>query len=227
MAHHYYDITGVLVLEEVTPVIEVLFHDLQLDAVDAGPGLAYFAQGSHHGDRSWHAIRDNILALVPHWDDSFIKADGDVAIQSLLRQFAAHFGVDDDATLQQFIAHHDFREAPTLGDRFLLATYFDDGHGLSAIRSEASWNCDELRLFEFGGEGLFISREVVLCSASSHALALGDDLREAVLSGDAVLVAERLALEVKRLLAGITDHSLRTTLPHTLAKLLLAATDNT
>ena len=44
MANNYYDATGVLVLDQVTPVITALFGGLKLDASYPGNGEVYIAQ---------------------------------------------------------------------------------------------------------------------------------------------------------------------------------------
>ena len=71
------------------------------------------------------------------------------------------------------------------------------------------------------GEGVFISREVVLYGASSRALELGHDLRKALLQGSLDEAADRLALETLDVLSGIGDDAKRQALRQKLARRLL------
>lgn len=50
MANNYYDATGVLVLERVTPVITTLFGAFNLDADYPGNGQAYIARIAESND---------------------------------------------------------------------------------------------------------------------------------------------------------------------------------
>ena len=77
------------------------------------------------------------------------------------------------------------------------------------------------RLFEFGGHGCFISRELTVSSESTHALQLGAELRTAILAGDLAAAANRIANETLALLAAITDDQVRARLRRTVADRLL------
>ncbi len=61
------------------------------------------------------------------------------------------------------------------------------------------------RLFEFGGNGCYLSREVQVFRTSSQALQLGDQLRKTIVATDIEEASALLALEVVNLLAGIND----------------------
>ncbi|ABM31155.1 hypothetical protein CQB05_18085 [Paracidovorax citrulli] len=171
MADNYYEATGVLVLDHVTPVIRALFSEFRLDADYPGNGEAYIALRSD-STPSWDDLRETLtdlatsLALTPSPDT--LTPFGEV-----LKVLSDHFCAGGNAALASMIQRDDFGDAADLNDLFLLATCFDDGHHLREIRFEGSWRCDKLLLFEFGGAGHYMSREFALDSASSDAPQLG------------------------------------------------------
>lgn len=219
MANNYYDATGVLVLDKVTPIIQALFGGLDLDAAYPGNSQAYIARISEGSDALWDDIESNLdelaegLGLPPQE-----KGDG---IRAVLRRWAVHFEVENNEPLNKLIETHDFEDAADLESLFLLAACFDDGHGLKAIVMEGCWHCSKPRLFEFGGEGHFISREVVVYRGSSSVQELGNDIRDALLTGNLDGAAERLASDVNGLLLGVRDEKQRQQLKVKLVRRLL------
>lgn len=92
---------------------------------------------------------------------------------------------------------------------FFLATCFDDGHGLQEIRYEGAWTCDSLLLFEFGGHGFFISREVEIYGSSTEHINMGETLRKAILEQDTNSAADLLFANLSTLITGISDEKIR------------------
>ena len=72
-----------------------------------------------------------------------------------------NFTVDQDEELAHLIEHHPFENEADLEALFLIASRFDDGHQLTAILFEGCWHCIKPRLFEFGGDACFLSKEAV------------------------------------------------------------------
>jgi hypothetical protein len=77
MANNYYDATGVLMLERVTPVITALFGGFDLDESYPGDGQAYIARLSESSDPQWSDVLEALTDLasqldlpVPDDDDS-------------------------------------------------------------------------------------------------------------------------------------------------------------
>mgnify|MGYP001361174672 FL=1 len=136
---------------------------------------------------------------------------------------AKHFQAEENEDLENIIAHHSFEGCADLDALFLIATCFDDGHGLKAIKFEGAYHCSRPVLFEFGGEGGFISREIVLYRASSRALELGHGLREALLQGNLDRATDQLASEVTQILCGISDDAVSQALRQKVAHKLLGA----
>jgi len=225
MANNYYDATGVLVLDRVTPVISALFGDFKLDADHPGNGQAYIARIAEENDPQWEDVLFNLMALAadlglpaPNGDDS----DQEPSLSVILDWLAGHFGATGDADLLNFIEHHQADDPVELAALFLIATCFNDGHNLQEIRMEGCWHCSKPRLFEFGGDGEFLSREWVGHGASSHTIGLGRQLRSALVQDDLDTAAQCLDKEMRRLLAGITDDRQRSQVQQRLAVLLLA-----
>nr|WP_228384562.1 hypothetical protein [Rhodocyclus gracilis] len=67
MANNYYDMTGVLVLDKVTPVIKALFGEFELDENDPGNGQAYIANISESSSCSWDSVLENLQDLAVMW----------------------------------------------------------------------------------------------------------------------------------------------------------------
>lgn len=220
MANNYYDATGVLILDRVTPVITALFGAFRLDATFPGDGEVYIARLSESDDPQWDDVLDGLVKLAKTLELS-LPAGDELGMQAVLRALTKHFRADNREDLDQLIEHHSFEDTADSEDLFLIATCFDDGHGLAAIKLEGAWHCDKPRLFEFGGEGVFISREIVLYGTSSLALELGNGLREALLEGNLDDAANWLTRDLNRLLSGIRDGDLREAVRRKLARKLI------
>src|SRR3546814_2427231 len=99
------------------------------------------------------------------------------------------------------IEHHQFDGSSDLDALLLIASCFDDGHHLTAIQFEGCWHCSRPRLFEFGGNGCYLSREVQVFRTSSQALQLGEQLHKTILAADIEEASALIALEAANLLA--------------------------
>lgn len=208
MANNYYEGTGVLMLDRVTPVIKTLFGDYALDENYPGNGLAYIAQIAEANDPQWSDVLDGLEELAAQLGIAMPGGEG-LSIQAVLERLAEFFGTSKDEELANLIEHHNFEGSTDLDALLLIATCLDDGHHLTAIQYEGCWYCSKPRLFEFGGDGCYLSREVKVFRASSQALQLGEQLRKAILAADAEEASALIALEAGGLLAGINDEQFR------------------
>ena len=68
MANNYYEATGVLVLDRVTPVIQALFGAFALDESHPGNGQAYIAQIAETTNPQWPDVLDGLEDLATHSD---------------------------------------------------------------------------------------------------------------------------------------------------------------
>ena len=220
MANNYYEGTGVLVLNRVTPVIKTLFGAFALDENHPGNGQAYIAQIAETNDPRWTDVLDGLENLATQLGIPMPDAE-ELSIPPLLERLAAHFGADQDGELENLIEHHQFEDGADLEALLLIATRFDDGHNLTAIQFEGCWYCSKPRLFEFGGNGCYLSREVQVFRTSSQALQLGDQLRNTILAADIEEASALIALEAANLLAGITDEQFRLNVRRRIAERLV------
>lgn len=219
MANNYYDATGVLMLDQVTPVITALFGGLKLDASYPGNGEVYIAQIAEDNGAHWDDICEDLVALAESLGLS-VPSEGTPTIEDVLAALSSHFGADQDEDLQHMIEHYRFEDGAELDALFLIATRFDDGHGLKETRFAGCWRCSKPRLFEFGGDGSFISREFTAFGESGQALRLGSSIRQALLIQDLEAAANLFSRETQRLLNGISDRTQRQQLQRRLSELL-------
>ena len=208
MANNYYEATGVLVLDRVTPVIQALFGTFALDESHPGNGQAYIAQIAETTNPQWPDVLDGLEGFATQLGIPMPDDEG-LSIPPLLELLAVHFGADEDDELANLIERHSFE-----GTADLDALY------LTAIQFEGCWYCSKPRLFEFGGNGCYLSRAVRVISSSSQALQLGDQLRKAIVAADIEEASALLALETINLLAGVSDEPFRMNLRRRVAERL-------
>ncbi|MQT88098.1 hypothetical protein DYL61_16855 [Pseudomonas nabeulensis] len=219
MANNYYDANGVLVLDQVTPVITALFGRLKLNASYPGDGQAYISLIYDESCPSWDTICEDLATLAMSLGLS-MPDEQTPSLDQVLEVLSQHFGADQDEELENLIEHHPFEDAISLDALFLIATRFNDGHSLKEIRMEGCWHSSKPRLFEFGGDGYFLSRECEVYRTSGQSLRLGNDLRKALLVNDLDGAADVLVRETQCLLAGVNDGAQRAQLKQRLSDLL-------
>jgi hypothetical protein len=221
MANNYCDATGVLMLDRVTPVIKALFGAFNLDETYPGNGQAYIARISESNNPVWDDVRGSLAELAAQLGLIVPNQDDEAMIETLLRTMAVYFKADQNEELETLIEHHSFDDTADLEALFLIATCFDDGHHLEAIMFEGCWYCSKPRLFEFGGDGCFLSREICLSTTSSQAIGLGQQLRNAILAANIEEASRLVAQETGNLLSGINDLRFRSTLRQRVAERLI------
>ncbi len=208
MANNYYDMTGVLILDKVTPVIKALFGAFDLDEKYPGNGLAYIADISETTCCSWGSVLDEVKELVKalglHVSED--QADG---MEAHLEVLSTHFGTDDNEELHNLIERQSFEDGADLCALFVIAQAFNDGHGLKAFKTESSWHCSRPRLFEFGGFGEFTGSNVTVTGSSSDVVSLGENLEATLSAGNTDGAAKLIGKTVASLLAGIYDEAAR------------------
>ncbi|MBW5284142.1 hypothetical protein [Burkholderia gladioli] len=209
MANNYYDMTGVLMVEKVTPIIRALFEAFELDARDDATGEVYIADIAESTSHSWDSVGDHI-------DSDLIEALGididgfdDLDIDARLKRLAEHFKVSDRSEIVSFFDDTDFDEEANLDDLVFLAKSFDDGHGLTGYRIEGCWHSSKPRLFEFGGHGEFFGAYYTVSESSDRINSLGLSVEKALAGGDAATAAKQFADRFTGMINGIRDETLR------------------
>ncbi|MFP9230724.1 hypothetical protein [Pectobacterium cacticida] len=220
MANNYYEGTGVLMLDHVTPVIKALFSAFALDEHYPGNGRAYIARIAETNDPQWDDVLEGLVDLTATLGLDIPDQSDDSLLAGVLGQLAVHFGAEDDEGLESLIENHPFEDRVDLDALLVIATCFDDGHHLTAIQFEGCWYCSKPRLFEFGGESCFLSREVRLFGSSTRVREFGSQLRQTILAKDIEEASAFIALESASLLAGINDEMFRKEVRHRVAQRL-------
>lgn len=128
MLQRYFLTTGVLILDQVTPVIEALFGGFNFRPAPPGADDSRVATIP-----TWSAVLERLVALAAEL--SIRPSEGALDnMASALLLLSAHFGCFKDAALVDFIEHHPFEGEADLDTLYIIARRFDDGHGLKDIR---------------------------------------------------------------------------------------------
>jgi hypothetical protein len=219
MAKNYYDMTGVLILDKITPVIKALFGVFELDETYPGNGQAYIANMSEGSSCSWEYVLEKLQELVEELGLA-LPEDAEDTIEEHLYVLATHFGADENEVLSNLIEHNVFEDDADLDSLFTIAKAFDDGHGLKAYKTETAWHCSAPRLFEFGGAGDFTGMHVSVGNSSNQIVALGERLEAALSASDTDKAADILREKVGNILSGIYDATTRDVIRSKLSNLL-------
>ncbi|MDF8361347.1 hypothetical protein [Achromobacter anxifer] len=222
MATNYYDGIGVLVLARVTPVIKAMFGVFALDEGYPGRGMASIAQMSETDEPRWSGVLFGLEDLARQLGIPVPDSEWQ-SLTTLLQLMAPLFGANEKPEFENLLKNHEFEDVLDLESLFLLATCFDDGHGLTAIKFEGSWRCDEPLQSEFGGASYYLSREVRLIGLSGQALLFGSQLRDALKFSDVKRASDLIAQETTNLLAGIRNEEFRMSVRHRVAERLSQA----
>lgn len=225
MANHYYDKTGVLMLEQVTPVIRALFGSLDMNEAYPGNGKVYIAIMDNGGDEPSEPLWDDIhkrLVVLMGLLDLPVTADAELYVDECLSVLAAHFHVKD-SDRDDFIVDSDCENHVDLQTLFRMAICFDDGHHLKAIKYEGASYSSEPELFQFNGNGGFFSRHVEFITYSSNEVGLGEELHNALEEGSIDDAAGVLHFKVQRLLDTLRNETQRNSVRKRLASKLAAA----
>lgn len=137
MANSYYDATGVLILDRVTPVITTLFGAFKLDASYPGNGRAYIARLAEVSDPQWSDVLDGLVSLAAELDLP-APDEEEVTLPWVLEALAEHFGTSANVDLLNLIECDPFEDSPDLEALLLIASCFNDGHNLAASSSRAA-----------------------------------------------------------------------------------------
>lgn len=200
MAQNYYDATGTLELSKVTPVIKALFSGFKLDESYPENGEAYIALITEDNAPNWDDIREALAELADGLGVPPSSVDDGYSGQ--LHALCKYFSDEADELVSELTGAND---SVWVGDLFEIAQKLDDGHGLKAVKFEGAWHCNKPRLFEFGGDGLYLSKDCHIDSSSTRAITVGKALQAALDGNDLDKAAELVLAQAKLLLGGIRD----------------------
>lgn len=217
MANTYWDATGVLNLDRITPVIKALFGGMNLGPIEGGS--AYIADVAEGTSRSWETVLGNLIALL---GEEYTQAMEDIhqaCPDQVVEDLAAHLGI---AKPVDTFGPVDPDEDVDMATLFALADALDDGHGLRSISLEGAWHCDRPRLGEFGGYATYVGSHVNIDTSTSRAASLGGELEAALAADDRDAAAKTVATHIDAIVGGIYDDAVaqdvRKRIAHALGK---------
>ena len=204
MANNYMDMTGVLKLDAVTPVITALFGGFKLDPTTPGNGQVSIAAGTEKNIVSWACVCSDLADLAVTLGTGIGEQDMD-DMSAVLEALAIAFNCHEAPFIAHLVDCEDWDGDAELSVLFAIATRFDDGHGLSYFSVEGAYTCNRQLLGQFGGFGEFCSKEYSICEGSNRTVELGNQVHDALVAGDSDSAAEVLLRQVTSLLDGIAD----------------------
>jgi hypothetical protein len=163
---------------------------------------------SQNSAPSWQSILEDLRDLAESLDIE-VPVNDEWFAGDYLRVLARHYNADSDAVLSRLLATHQFTDDADLDTVYRVAERMDDGHGLKSMRIEGCWHSDRPRLFEFGGDCSFYSRQVKLDSNTSNAVEFGAKLDSALVAGDAAAASAHIQSEFNKIVASIQDDQMR------------------
>lgn len=217
MADSYSEGCGVLFLKNVTPVIQALFADHNLNGDDAtenvGEGLAYIAESDVQGYcTDCETLGERLLDLV---DDLGLEPPQDEEdVCATLRVLAEHYQTGDalEAWIKSNQADLDAGQGVCPLDLFDLAKLLDDGHGLTGFLFQTANVCSKLRLGEFYGLGSLVTPVYQEFVDSDDAIKQALAISDALLANDIAGAGEKVLQQVQRALSSILDDEQRRTI---------------
>lgn len=199
MADTYFDATGTLTLNTVTPVIKALFGGFNLDPTYPGHGQVYVATIAECSDPSWDDLAEAIESLCQSMEIEFIQGEEDT--NDLVFKIADKLGVPHPE--HRLVPNED--TGPSLEEMTCLAMALDDGHGLQRMSYQGAWHCNRPRLHSFGGLTELVSRHqaVFTNTVVDHDNFLEvDKLLE---QGEVKVVGQKIAAQFSQRLNAISD----------------------
>ncbi|WP_186083138.1 hypothetical protein [Burkholderia gladioli] len=205
---------GVLLLKNVTPVIQAIFADHNLnggdDPVKVREGMVYIADSDERGYcTNWESLGGRLLDLVEDLGLEGLQDEEDIC--ATLRVLAGHHRTGE--AMEAWIHTHrediDAGQCGWLPDLFDLAKLLDDGHGLTGISMRTASVCSELRLGEFYGRGWLFTSVYQEFVDSDDVLKEALTISDALLADDIVGAGEKVLHQVQRALSSIVDEAQR------------------
>ena len=215
MADTYFDATGTLTLNTVTPVIKALFGGFNLDPDSPGHGQVYVALKAECSDPRWGDLIEEIESLCQSMEIEFIQGEED--INDLVIKIADKLGVPHPE--HRLVPNDD--SGPSLEEMTWLAMALDDGHGLQRMSYQGAWRCSRPRLGEFVGLTELVSRHqaVFTNTVVDHDNFLeADKLLE---QGEVKAVGQKIAAQFSQRLKAISDPVAREAVQQTVISELL------
>jgi len=208
MANNHYDITGVIRVKKLTPVIRALFQCYNLSENYPGNGeYSIFVQEWFNSSYpTWDNFIASLTKLCEELKINLPDEENEPQYAEVIQRLLAHYGPNDVIRASGLIniaqQASDYDDV-SLSYIFELAHLLDDSHGLEVIQSDNAWYCDKPRHGEFGGGATYQSPRMHLYASSTMPGYHGETIDKALVEGNYPHVAELLFTETKRNLDNI------------------------
>lgn len=214
-------ISGVLVVQKLTPVISTLFSGFQLDLTRLPNGHLYFSKSAKAADLLWSELHRHLRSLIRQMGLT-PKLNSVGSIWEYLLALATHFDTHRDPELLNTLTNLNFDGQVHPSALFFFATRFNDGHGLRAMKFQdvAPVNYqDHLECYdyrEYHGRNIWISDRLNTPGLVGHQIDAALD------HGDLDKAAHRLFAQIEHQLNGVFKLSVRNSLRAKIAEHLLS-----
>ena len=215
--------TGVLVVQKITPVIKALFSAFELNENPIKEGEYYIAK-LEEAYISWDTILGyllelaNDLGLEINAGDEIIPPDCEEVLDAL----GTHFNAIDQPDFNHLLESGEFEDEADLNTLFTIAQALDDGHGLKAYKVQSAWHGDKPQVGMFGGSGEYRGVHFCAYGDSTEVIDFGENVNTALQASDVSSASEHITNKVTDILNGITDESVRLQVRNTLLQNLVS-----
>ncbi|WP_109479882.1 hypothetical protein [Paraburkholderia sp. C35] len=234
------DATGTLVLNRITPVVHALFDAFDVTALGDGEAMIAWSDDDGAGnyattaisDGTWGDAHQGLIRLASDLGVHVDQADDDEPV--LPPVFAAlmdHFGVPvaSRETVNDLVDRHGFDcidewfDTPAdFADLLMLASLFDDGHGLASIALDCASVGSRPAIQSYYGTATFQGVQFSHWVNTSKELLWAERLRKAIAAQNLDRASKVVTEKVTRLLDGIKDETVRATVAQNLIAALQA-----
>ncbi len=219
MANYSYGASGVLFLDEVTPVVRALFGEHHLQNPTPPYRCAKISVRTEFGEPFWSSILPH-LRLLAEERGILLAPPFEPTVRSLLKALAVSFRVDHDEEITQLLERSAFSGPADIRVLYQLCSKFDDGHHLRKLLYQGSYGCDEPIPLAFGGSAYCMSQHARLFIDTSEGIETGSLISQAVEDNNLDLAAKHIAQAAWALARGIQDRTLHGPVTARVARLL-------
>lgn len=219
MSHSSTDMTGILMLDAVTPIINALFGSFSV--TDNGMEKGYAFINNIDSQSTWGTVEENLNELIGSLG---LSTDKDLTVVQCITLLAKHLNVSlDESVVKAWEQNIDNGNQTDISEVFRIASLLNDGHGLTGMKLETAGYSDKARLDEFGGAGYFQSQQVVISGSSYKVANLGERVHRSLVKNDTDAAAKEILTSLNNTLDGIIDPVKRTEVAIKLIQLLVTA----
>lgn len=206
MEYTKFDVSGVLRLKRITPVIRAFFGQVVVGDVSANGDLI-IAKKADADNPTWEPVFSAVVALANE-KGIVLRKHADGLMTDYLCGLALHFGLHEEK-FANMLDHIYFEDEFDIEGAFEIAVLFNDGHDLTSMEMEGCSGGSGEVVKRSSGYGSYMSKNINVSTASTDAIDLGRRLDLALGGANIDLAATWLTKEIDRLMQGIHDEIIR------------------